>query len=552
MKSFPIIFLCHDSNDKAKVKELNKLLIHEQYNPWLDQKEILPGQEWDAIIQKAIKKAAIVIICLSKQSVRKRGYLNKEINWALDRQKEMLPEDIFIIPVKLDPCELPENLKNFQCCELFQAYGFIDLKNAIDHQLSRINEVIDKNPQFDPNLPGYELDISVDYLEELFYLLIEIDLPDEVLKKHFSNSLPPFYKLKMKPESISQIIELLSCIPGKSKRSLPILMFVKSITKEFKSSNESDLLEDWITRVSSGNDSIAEQELITDPMAQNSETLTTKFSKDPIHILVRLIPDRNNRNNNSQLFDVHIYAWRNPENVNEICKKKCDENNIIYIIYEAISNPEHIDGNEKIKAIEYILPYECIDFDVYAYTWNKVGLKARLTDSYQVFIRMDRYICAGYKLPRNFRDNWKEQWDKMIKTNNGRCENKSIFCVCNHENYDPEQIIEEFVSDENKTCFMQTFFPVEIQKFGLSILNAGIPVAVWCKEQGDRIKDHDEIKNYLVSLVKDFNLNTLPDSIRKLYQKSDRKKGLQDQLILLWDDPERLPIDIEQPPIFEA
>jgi CBS domain containing-hemolysin-like protein len=35
-----------------------------------------------------------VLICLSKTSVQKRGYVNKEIKWALDRQDEMLPGDI--------------------------------------------------------------------------------------------------------------------------------------------------------------------------------------------------------------------------------------------------------------------------------------------------------------------------------------------------------------------------------------------------------------------------------------------------------------------------
>jgi hypothetical protein len=51
---------------------------------------------------------------LSSRSVRKEGYIQKEIKLALDIAEEKPEGTIFIIPVKLDSCELPLRLQNWQ------------------------------------------------------------------------------------------------------------------------------------------------------------------------------------------------------------------------------------------------------------------------------------------------------------------------------------------------------------------------------------------------------------------------------------------------------
>ena len=155
MKSNPLIFLCHASEDKAIVEKLYDNLTEKNYHPWLDQKDILPGQDWNAEIKKAMKKAAFTLVCLSDQSVRKRGYVNKEIKWAIDRQDEMLTEDIFIIPVKLNPCELPDCLENIQWVDLFHKNGFQRLTQAIDYQLKRIKSEFVSDVPDNPGNPFF-------------------------------------------------------------------------------------------------------------------------------------------------------------------------------------------------------------------------------------------------------------------------------------------------------------------------------------------------------------------------------------------------------------
>ena len=53
-------------------------------DPWLDEKKLLGGQDWDLEIRRALRRSDAVVICLSQRSISKVGYVNKEIKRALD------------------------------------------------------------------------------------------------------------------------------------------------------------------------------------------------------------------------------------------------------------------------------------------------------------------------------------------------------------------------------------------------------------------------------------------------------------------------------------
>src|SRR3712207_2923384 len=108
------VFLCHGSEDKATVREIYARLRQDGVRPWLDEEEILPGQDWDTEIRRAVRQSHAILVCLSSSSVRKEGYLQKELRLALDAADEKPDGTIFIIPLKLDDCELPERLRHWQ------------------------------------------------------------------------------------------------------------------------------------------------------------------------------------------------------------------------------------------------------------------------------------------------------------------------------------------------------------------------------------------------------------------------------------------------------
>lgn len=101
------IFLAHAVEDKIKVRELCDALREKGFRPWLDERDLLPGQNWQVEISKAIRECDIFLACLSRISVQKSGYIQKELRLALVTYSERPPDKIFIIPVKLDDCEVP-------------------------------------------------------------------------------------------------------------------------------------------------------------------------------------------------------------------------------------------------------------------------------------------------------------------------------------------------------------------------------------------------------------------------------------------------------------
>jgi hypothetical protein len=131
----PLIFLSYAKEDKDKVKAIYRKLRTEQLNPWLDVADLMPGQEWDKVIIRTIRNARFVIVFLSKHSVTKRGYVQKEIKEALDAA-DLLPDgEIFIIPVRLEACVVPERLSKWQWIDIFRPHGFTKIITSLKENL---------------------------------------------------------------------------------------------------------------------------------------------------------------------------------------------------------------------------------------------------------------------------------------------------------------------------------------------------------------------------------------------------------------------------------
>jgi len=125
------VFLCHSSNDKPLVRELYNRLSAECIDTWLDEERILPGQDWKHEITNAVRSADVVIVCLSRGSIGKEGYIQKEIKDALDVADEKPEGTIFLIPLKLEECEVPERLRRWQWVNYFDKDGYLRLMNGL-------------------------------------------------------------------------------------------------------------------------------------------------------------------------------------------------------------------------------------------------------------------------------------------------------------------------------------------------------------------------------------------------------------------------------------
>lgn len=108
------VFLCHASGDKPTVRGLYHRLRADGFEPWLDEEDLLPGQKWQREIPKAVRASDVVIVCLSNTALTKAGYVQEEIKFALDIADQQPEEAIFLIPVRLEACDVPERLQGLQ------------------------------------------------------------------------------------------------------------------------------------------------------------------------------------------------------------------------------------------------------------------------------------------------------------------------------------------------------------------------------------------------------------------------------------------------------
>ncbi len=125
------IFLCHSSSDKNAVRELYWKLRKDGFNPWLDEENLVPGTEWRIEIENEVRHSDVVIVCLSKSSISKTGFVQKEIAIALDAADERPEGTIYIIPARLENCEVPVRINKWHWVNLFETEGYRKLLNAL-------------------------------------------------------------------------------------------------------------------------------------------------------------------------------------------------------------------------------------------------------------------------------------------------------------------------------------------------------------------------------------------------------------------------------------
>jgi len=126
------------SEDRDRIRKLYTQLRDDGFLPWLDTENLLPGETWDQAINAAIKKSDVVLVCLSSQSVLKTGYVQKEIARALDAAEERPEGTIYIVPVLLEQCPIPDRVKKWQAVDLSDGTGYARLLLALKRRAEQL------------------------------------------------------------------------------------------------------------------------------------------------------------------------------------------------------------------------------------------------------------------------------------------------------------------------------------------------------------------------------------------------------------------------------
>ena len=94
--------------------------------------DILGGETWDAAIRGAIHSSDLILVSFLPVPWTNVAISKGEIRLALDKRQEFLDDDIFLIPVRLEECSVPDALTSFQWVDLFATNGWDKLRNAIN------------------------------------------------------------------------------------------------------------------------------------------------------------------------------------------------------------------------------------------------------------------------------------------------------------------------------------------------------------------------------------------------------------------------------------
>ena len=138
------IFISYAKEDFIYAERLYNYLENNGFKPWIDKKGILPGQDWNFVIKKELREANYIILLLSDISVQKRGYIQREFKTALDYVEEKLEDDIYLIPLKINNCVVPEKLLRFQWLEYEPLENFELILRSLNLQREKYIEYENK------------------------------------------------------------------------------------------------------------------------------------------------------------------------------------------------------------------------------------------------------------------------------------------------------------------------------------------------------------------------------------------------------------------------
>ena len=104
------VFISYVDEDSGRVDQLQRTLQAAGIPVWRDTADLWPGEDWRARIRGAITSNALVFLaCFSRNSLaRSKSYQNEELVLAIGQLRQRPPERPWLIPVRLDDCEIPD------------------------------------------------------------------------------------------------------------------------------------------------------------------------------------------------------------------------------------------------------------------------------------------------------------------------------------------------------------------------------------------------------------------------------------------------------------
>lgn len=128
--SKPLVFISYSRQDKQSVDTLSRRLSSRGVRTWVDTRDIVGG-EWRRAIKRGLRHSNFFLACLSPNTLQRGEVLQYEYDSALEIQRDRLEGEIYVIPLRLEPCEIPECFRHLQCVDLYDQAGWDGLIRAL-------------------------------------------------------------------------------------------------------------------------------------------------------------------------------------------------------------------------------------------------------------------------------------------------------------------------------------------------------------------------------------------------------------------------------------
>jgi hypothetical protein len=169
----PFVFLSYAHPDRERVLRVYDVLSAHGISAWLDVKRLRPGEPWDLYIERALGAATAIVLLISRASIDRTGYVQREMRMALEKAQYRPVGRIYAIPVLLDPgMPIPEQVSHLHCLTLSGPADHESLVEAIRASLGesdRAREAVKSEAEIDWEFhrrdeaweghPGYEAQI---------------------------------------------------------------------------------------------------------------------------------------------------------------------------------------------------------------------------------------------------------------------------------------------------------------------------------------------------------------------------------------------------------
>lgn len=137
------VFISYAEEDIASALRLYNDLKANNIDIWIDQEDLLPGQNRKIAIRNAMRESRYFISLISKHSVNQRGFFQVQLKNAIAIQEEFPESDIFIVPIRLNDCKLENHIiSELQYVDVFPNWttGLMKILKVLKTDLPKVSE----------------------------------------------------------------------------------------------------------------------------------------------------------------------------------------------------------------------------------------------------------------------------------------------------------------------------------------------------------------------------------------------------------------------------